>query len=680
MTNYQRINANSVALGENQGQPSLASANDNKLNVKGNIVANDDTPVITYTDSSNTIDFHNKPVVNFSGGGGGGGGDAFLNGGTALVTPQEFTGFNRFDNDTQFADGILFSDDGTNINGKIHATASQLHIETNNVLDTISMKLAPASSTNTLELKQDPSATTQNALFIQQDSTSSTLDKVLTNSTQDLGVIVDAVEASPNTFTNTNTFSASTTTTGITNTGGLTNSNGMVNTGGMTSDVLTCQGLLSTQSINSTSSITSVGITNTGGLSNTGGLTSDVMTCQGLLSTQSLNASQNITGNQVLSNGDITCGVGSNFIVGSAQIASGNLSDSSSLLNTSATQQTKAGNLIVNQLTSSAGVLNFDTTGGANIQNDTTANVLLTSTTNATDSISWRLGTSGNDSLVLRYDPDGGGAGIPRYFLEMLDPSTSPASYFQLSGNSGYDVTSLIALLNNTSLTFNPTTTLSAQGTFVHIGANALLCGGGSNGTLNIGLSSSTDIVNIEASVNFDGTNTHTFGANSTVLLNGTTTLASGVTDIGKSGVTYGVFGKLASLSDKSDTDLNPTRVTPTLVSPLTASTGGWLAPCYVYNRKGTNGSSVPIYEVVINGNVTKSTNWDGNGDQTIFTLPVNFRPDARITYRAQGRGARSASRIDILDTGEVLFVDGGGTATTYTELSLSGISFYANI
>ena len=471
--NYFGINANKIQVGETNGTANLYSSNSNRIKGEVDLVDSNNDNVISYVQSTNTIDFHNKPVVNFSGGGSGSGGDAFLAGGTGLVTPQQFTGFNRFDNDCQFADGVLFSDDGTTINGKIHATATALHLETNDPADTIAMKLNNGGGvTNTLELKEDPSASTQNALFIQQVKGSSTLDKVLTNSTQDLGVIVDAVEVSPNVFTASNTFSTSTITTGITNTGGLTNSNGMVNTGGMTSDVLTCQGLLSTQSINSTSSITSVGITNTSGISNTGGLTSDVMTCQGLLSTQSLNASQNITGNQVLSNGNITCGVGSNFIVGSAQIASGNLSDFSSILNTSATQQVKTGNLVVGQLSTSAGVLNFDTTGGANIQNNTGSNTLTTSTTNLTDSLNWRLGTSGDDTLKLRYDANGGGVGVPRYFLEMLDPSAAPGTYFQFSGNSGYDVATLIALLNNTSLTFNGTTT-----TTFDAGSNVLLNG-----------------------------------------------------------------------------------------------------------------------------------------------------------------------------------------------------------
>jgi hypothetical protein len=264
--------------------------------------------------------------------------------------------------------------------------------------------------TNTLELKEDPLATTQNGLFIQQVKGSTSLDKVLTNSLQDLGVIVDSVEVSPNTFTNTNTFSTTVNTNGINNTG----------------------------IIASTSSIAT---------------------------NQSISAGQSITGNELISNGNVSCAAGSFFRVGTTQIASGDLSDFPSILNTSATQQTKAGNLIVSQLTSSAGVLNFDTTGGANIQNDTTNNVLVTSTTNATDGMNWRLGTGSNDTLKLRYDPNGGGSGVPRYFLEMLDPSISPGpSYFQLSGNSTYDVATLIALINNTSLTFNATTTTTFNG------------------------------------------------------------------------------------------------------------------------------------------------------------------------------------------------------------------------
>jgi hypothetical protein len=217
--NTEYIYSNQVVVGEDAGTPYLVARNQ-KLNTETNIVAKDRTPVISYTDSSGTIDFHNKTILNFAGGGSGAG-DAYLAGGTSLTSPQVFTGFNRMTNDCQFADGVLFTtDDGTSINGKIHATATALHLETNDPADKIAMKLNNGGGvTNTLELKQDPLESTQNGLFIQQVKGSASLDKVLTNSLQDLGVIIDSVEVSPNTFTNTNTFSTSVNTNGINNTG-----------------------------------------------------------------------------------------------------------------------------------------------------------------------------------------------------------------------------------------------------------------------------------------------------------------------------------------------------------------------------------------------------------------------------------------------------------------------------
>ena len=137
---------------------------------------------------------------------------------------------------------------------------------------------------------------------------------------------------------------------------------------------------------------------------------------------------------------------------------------------------------------------------------------------------------------------NGGGPGIGRNYLEIYNPATS--QHYPFSGNSPYDIAGLTSLLNNPSLTF-------------------------------------------------DGTTTTTFATGSTVALNGTTTVAAGVTDIGKSGVTYGVFGKLATLNDRSDTALNPTGVNPALSSGLTASAAPFLQPTYVYSRKGTNGAPI---------------------------------------------------------------------------------------
>ena len=605
--NTEYIYSNQVVVGEDQGTPYMVGRNE-KLKSETDIVGEDRTPVITFNDSTNTIDFHNKSVVNFTGSGSGGG-DVYLAGGTSNTTPQVFTGFNRMTNDLQLQDHLLFSDDGITEKAKISSSASEMKIITDTNTDIISMKLGNGGSTNTLELKQDPLDTSQNGLFLRQNGSGSTLDKVLTNSSQDLGVIVDSVEASPNTFTNTNTFSTQTTLTGIVNSGGLTNSNGMVNSSG---------------------------------------LTSDVITCQGLLTTQSLNATQNITGNQLLSNGNITCGVGSNFIVGSTQIASGNLSDVSSLLNTSATAQVKTGNLQANQLTASGGSLSFTVGDGANIQNDTTNNVLVTSTTNATDGMNWRLGTGSDDTLKLRYDANGGGAGIPRYFLEMIDPSivSDPPTYFSLTGNSTYDIANLIALLNNTSLTFNPTTTLSAQGTLVHIGANASLCGGTSNGTLLIGNPSATDVVNIEASVNFDGTNTHTFGTNSTVTFNG---------QINYPQPTFTTFASAGYYIGSPTTFVDVTSISRFPVGILTETYG-------TTSKITMRGCC----ELRAGGLISANT--------TIASLPVSARPSVDVVVAVQGQSGTEQGRVDFLSNGNVQFI---GPDATFSIINFSQISYF---
>ena len=627
--NTEYIYSNQVVVGEDAGTPYMVGRNQ-KLNTETNIVAEDRTPVITFTDSTNTIDFHNKPVVNFSGGGGGGGGDTFLAGGTGLTTPQVFTGFNRMTNDTQFADGVLFSDDGTNINGKIHATASQLHIETNNVLDTISMKLAPAGSTNTLELKQDPDATTQNGLFIQQVAGSSTLDKVLTNSTQDLGVIVDAVEVSPNVFTANNSFTSATTTAGIQNTGGIVNnSGGITNVGGLV---------------------------NTDGLGNTGGLTSDTMTCQGLLNTQSLTSTTSILGGTVSSNGNVTCAAGSNFVVGSTQIASSNLLDGSLLLNTSATAQLKSGNLTVGQLTSSAGVLNFDTTGGANIQNDTTNNVLLTSTTNLTDGMNWRLGTAGSDSLRLRYDANGGGAGVPRYFLEMNDPSVGPSSYFQLSGNSGYDITNLIALLNNTSLTFNPTTTEIFQGILSHSGNTCNLINGTGNGTLNIGNAASTDAVLIDADTTF----------RNDVAIATTKDIFSPDLD----GGTKGVIEVCDGCVDRTLTSWQPTNTVITPVTGYSNQITNLFQASFIRVQYGTN------FQISMRGGFKPNTGTFPSGNFTIANIGSTYAPSSDMYFSYQLQPGVPGGLMNVTPTGNIILI---GLAGTETEVYLGGVQYFVD-
>ena len=92
--------------------------------------------------------------------------------------------------------------------------------------------------------------------------------------------------------------------------------------------------------------------------------------------------------------------------------------------------------------------------------------------------------------------------------LEIYDPETS--QQYALSGATPYDLVVLVSAINNSSLTFNGTT-----------------------------------------STTFNAGNTANF--NNTVLLNGTTNIAA-TADIGKTGVGYGVFAQLATLTSKFDT------------------------------------------------------------------------------------------------------------------------------
>ncbi len=94
------INANTLILG--QGNNESIKIKGNNTRIKGNIdiVDNSNEDVISYNDSTSTIDFHNKSVINFSGGGGGGGGDVFL------ASNNAFTGNNSFAGNSTFTAAI----------------------------------------------------------------------------------------------------------------------------------------------------------------------------------------------------------------------------------------------------------------------------------------------------------------------------------------------------------------------------------------------------------------------------------------------------------------------------------------------------------------------------------------------------------------------------------------------
>lgn len=89
------INANSIILGQGNNQQVKIKGNNTRIKGNIDIVDNSNQDVISYNDSTSTIDFHNKTVVNFSGGGGGGG-DVTLAGNNAFTGNNSFGGTSTF--------------------------------------------------------------------------------------------------------------------------------------------------------------------------------------------------------------------------------------------------------------------------------------------------------------------------------------------------------------------------------------------------------------------------------------------------------------------------------------------------------------------------------------------------------------------------------------------------------
>ena len=291
-------------------------------------------------------------------------------------------------------------------------------------------------------------------------------------------------------------------------------------------------------------------------------------------------------------------------------------------MNTSATPQTKTGTLAATELRTTNGSVNFTTGTGANIQNDTANNVLITSTTNVTDSINWRLGTSGNDILRLRSDPDGGGVGVSRNFLEIYDPTATPPDYFALSGAAPYDVASLTALINNTSLTFN-------------------------------------------------GTTTTTFAAGSTVLLNGTTTVGGGVS-LTKTGYLGGadIFTYVQNLR-ATPAWVGITYSVPSVGAPTTfVNIAGRFALEYFTETWGTN------TKVFWRG-ATELRAGGAISAQTIGTIPVGARPTMPILCVGQGQALLDTCRITIQTNGDVDY--NGSNNPNCAIINFSQIEYFIN-
>ena len=521
------------------------------------IVDKDGGNVISYLDSSSTIDFNNKNVINFTGGGSGGG-DTFLN------ANQTFTGINTFANNTILAgvnSGALTSS-GVITGASLETTGN---VECGKVECVGNVEIA----TGDLEVSS--------------------------------GQATIAGNLSSNGITNTGDISTTTQT---------TLSNHII--GGdcvVTGQIVGNGGL----SINSGSS--SVGAISTNNITTTG-----TISCNSSVAGASLAAQA----------GDITC---------------------------------PAGNVSGLSLQSNGGQVNLKT-GNARIESDVNDDTRIQANAN-TDTIVFRLGGTGADHLQLSFDSVSN-----KSVLKLYDFGASPPQYYDVGQNPD-DLALLLTNLQNTSLTFNGSTTGTFEGSLVSTGTTTL-----SGTTINLGTGVNTATITcMNDTADRLNINTGKVQLDATAELRKTGSV-SGATDI---------FTSTDSIIDRSISSFTPTLfnlVTTTpgageiqLASGITNSVQGSVQVV----RFGTNGGTA-VYRVTCRGRLSGfSVNniGAGSGSIDLFTLPTGYRPPVELNRIAQGHPDDKQVRIDISTSGLVSIAE-GASSNLASFCNLGSIDFYA--
>ncbi len=567
MSNFQAINANTIQLGENTGICSVKPApNRDRIKSQMDLVDSNGANVIDYNQSTDTIDFNNKTVTNFTGGGGGGGGDVFL------ANTQSFTGVNTFTANT-----VLTSMDTGNINTTGTITASS-------TVTGSGLVTAGTVECNKVESVGNVEISTGNLEV--QSGTASIAGFLSTNG-----------------ITNTGDISTTTQT---------TTSNHII--GG---DAVVTGQIVGNGGLSINSGTTSVGAISTNNITTTG-----TIACNSQIQGASLSAAA----------GDITC---------------------------------TAGDIGGLSLTTNGGVIGFKA-GNARIEDDTNNDLRIQANTNA-DTIVCRLGGTGIDNLQLSYD-----SVTNKSVLKLYDFGASPPQYYEIGKNPD-DLTLLVANLQNTSLTFNGTTTGTFQGSLISTGTStlsgtAINIGTGTNTAVVTCLNDAADRLNVNAGkIQLDAT--------ATLAKTGST---SGATDL---------FTATDTVLDRSVASFTPTLftlVTGTpgagevqLASGITNSLQGSIQAV----RFGTN-AGVPVYRVSCRGRLSGfSVNniGAGSGSIDLFTLPVGYRPIQEHNSLAQGHPDEAQVRIDISTSGLVSIAEGASTNLA-SFCNLGGIDIWAGI
>ncbi len=300
--------------------------------------------------------------------------------------------------------------------------------------------------------------------------------------------------------------------------------------------------------------------------------------------------------------------------------------------------------------------------GNARIESDVNDDTRIQSNTN-TDTIVCRLGGTGADNLQLSFD-----SGTNKSVLKLYD--FGAAQYYNVGGSPD-DLAGLIASIQNTSLTFNGSTTGTFEGSLVSTNTTTL------SGTI-INIATGTNVATITCmndsndALNING-GVVTLDATATLAKTGT---ISGATDI---------FTSTDTILDRSAVSFTPslfTLVTGTpaagqiqLASGITNSVQGSIQAV----RYGTNGGTA-VYRVSARGRLTGFTvNTAGGGSINLFTLPAGYRPTIEQNIISQGHTGAGQVRIDISTSGLVSISEGDSTDGS-TFCNLGTLDIWAGI
>ncbi len=493
----------------------------------------------------------------------------------------------------------------------------------------------------------------------------------------------DVFLANTQSFTGVNTFSANTVLTtadtgNISTTGTIAASSTVTGSGLITAGTVECNKVESVGNVEiSTGNLVVTGGTGlvggfltTNGIGNTGDISTTTQTTTGnhIIGGDAVVTGQ-IVGNGGLSINSGTTSVGAistNNITTTGTIACNSSVAGASLAAQAGDITAVSGNISGLSLQSTGGQVNLKT-GNARIESDVNDDTRIQANTNA-DTIVGRLGATGADNLQLSYD-----SGTNKSVLQLYDFSRT--SYFPVGQNPD-DLTGLVASINNTSLTFNPTTTETFQGGLVATGTSSLSgtvinLGTGTNTATITAMNDTADRLNVNAGkIQLDAT--------ATLAKTGTT---SGATDL---------FTVTDTLVNRSITSWAPTKqnivnngtgtgtdIELNVTSPVATIS---VASSVLYEQYGVNGSGTAIYKVTLRGRIGFPSDVGGGGANiNLFTLPAGIRPFVEQNFISAAHQFEKTARIDVTTGGIVALVADATTAGSRF-VNLGTIQFWANI